>query len=156
MAMVKDLKDPESLNMPDDSAHNAYNNTTLKNADEVDEDGHYKRTGALYCRLRHTQGMYCVTTFSSFAALLANTGLANKQQANCITVLPIGTMKAVCNPRLRSSLRYYVSPCREKLSACIFLSAPASIRFAETKCVIAASLALRVLPICTASAACLD
>ncbi len=44
--MLKDVKDPESLNMPDDSAHNAYNATTLKNADDVDEDGHHKRTGA--------------------------------------------------------------------------------------------------------------
>lgn len=44
--MLKDVKDPESLNRPDDSAHDAYNNTTLKNADDVDEDGHHKRTGA--------------------------------------------------------------------------------------------------------------
>ena len=44
--MLKDVKDPESLNMPDDSAHNAYNATTLKNADDVDEDGHHKRKGA--------------------------------------------------------------------------------------------------------------
>ncbi len=44
-AYAKDVKDPESLNMPDDSAHNTYNATTLKNADEVDEDGHHKRTG---------------------------------------------------------------------------------------------------------------
>ena len=44
--MLKDVKDPESLNRPDDSAHNAYNATTLKNADDVDEDGHHKRTGA--------------------------------------------------------------------------------------------------------------
>lgn len=81
MAMVKDLKDPESLNMPDDSAHNAYNITTLKNADEVDEDGHYKRTGALKCTLRHTHSMNYDTTFSSLAALLAS-AVANKQQAN--------------------------------------------------------------------------
>lgn len=46
MATVKDVKDPEkALNMPDDSAHGAYNLTTLKDADEQDEDGHRKRTG---------------------------------------------------------------------------------------------------------------
>lgn len=37
--------DIESLNKPDDSAHGLYNATTLKNADELDDDGHVKRTG---------------------------------------------------------------------------------------------------------------
>ena len=39
--------DIESLNKPDDSAHGVYNTTTLKNADERDEDGHVKRTGTM-------------------------------------------------------------------------------------------------------------
>lgn len=51
--MLKDVKDPESLNRPDDSAHNAYNNTTLKNADDVDEDGHHKRTGTWITAAAH-------------------------------------------------------------------------------------------------------
>ena len=42
---TSDARDIESLNKPDDSAHGAYNATTLKNADEFDEDGHVKRTG---------------------------------------------------------------------------------------------------------------
>lgn len=37
--------DIESLNKPDDSAHGVYNATTLKNADDIDDDGHVKRTG---------------------------------------------------------------------------------------------------------------
>lgn len=37
--------DVESLNKPDDSAHGVYNATTLKNADDYDEDGHVKRKG---------------------------------------------------------------------------------------------------------------
>ncbi len=40
-----EVRDVESLNKPDDSAHNAYNATTLKDADNLDEDGHIKRTG---------------------------------------------------------------------------------------------------------------
>lgn len=48
-----DVRDIESLNKPDDSAHGAYNATTLKNADDLDEDGHVKRTGDIllqcYC-----------------------------------------------------------------------------------------------------------
>lgn len=40
-----EARDLESLNKPDDSAHNAYNATTLKDADNLDEDGHIKRTG---------------------------------------------------------------------------------------------------------------
>ena len=39
--------DIESLNKPDDSAHGVYDATTLKNADDYDEDGHVKRTGSL-------------------------------------------------------------------------------------------------------------
>lgn len=46
MTELKDMKDPEkALTMPDDSAHGAYNATTLKDADETDEDGHRKRKG---------------------------------------------------------------------------------------------------------------
>ena len=46
MAVTTDaVRDIESLNKPDDSAHNAYNATTLKDADDRDEDGHIKRTG---------------------------------------------------------------------------------------------------------------
>ena len=39
--------DIESLNKPDDSAHGVYNATTLKNADDYDDDGHVKRTGTI-------------------------------------------------------------------------------------------------------------
>ena len=39
--------DVESLNKPDDSAHGVYNATTLKNADDYDEDGHVKRKGTI-------------------------------------------------------------------------------------------------------------
>ena len=46
-AEVRDVQDPEkALNRPEDSAHGAYNATTLKDADALDEDGHRKRTGA--------------------------------------------------------------------------------------------------------------
>ena len=156
MAMVKDLKDPESLNMPDDSAHNAYNNTTLKNADEVDEDGHYKRTGALRCSLPHTYGMYYVTTFLSFAALLAS-ALANKQQANCITVLPIGTMKAVCNPRLLTiSALLCVTLPREVVCLHLLVSACVCAVCCNKVCNRGLASATCIIPICTASAACVD
>ena len=39
-----EVHDLESLNKPDDSAHGTYNATTLKDADNLDEDGHIKRT----------------------------------------------------------------------------------------------------------------
>lgn len=44
-ARTETAHDVESLNKPDDSAHGAYNATTLKNADEHDEDGHIARKG---------------------------------------------------------------------------------------------------------------
>ena len=40
-----EVRDVESLNKPDDSAHNAYDATTLKDAGNLDEDGRIKRTG---------------------------------------------------------------------------------------------------------------
>ncbi|KAL3149470.1 hypothetical protein ABBQ32_002254 [Trebouxia sp. C0010 RCD-2024] len=51
-----DVRDIESLNKPDDSAHGAYNATTLKNADDLDEDGHVKRTGNWF-----TAGAHIIT-----------------------------------------------------------------------------------------------
>ena len=42
-----EAKDIESLNKPDDTAHGAYNVSTLKDSDERDEDGHLKRTGVM-------------------------------------------------------------------------------------------------------------
>lgn len=44
--IIKNVADPESLNRPDDSAHEKFNNLTLKDTDETDEDGHYRRKGA--------------------------------------------------------------------------------------------------------------
>lgn len=44
--VFKTVEDPESLNRPDDSAHEKFNQLTLKDTDDRDEDGHYRRTGA--------------------------------------------------------------------------------------------------------------
>ena len=46
-----EAKDIESLNKPDDTAHGAYNVSTLKDSDERDEDGHLKRTGGMQLAL---------------------------------------------------------------------------------------------------------
>ena len=43
--IVKNVQDPESLNKPDDSAHERFNEVTLKDTDERDEDGHFRRKG---------------------------------------------------------------------------------------------------------------
>lgn len=48
--IIKNVTDPESLNKPDDSAHERFNETTLKDTDERDEDGHLRRKGTCFAK----------------------------------------------------------------------------------------------------------